>query len=206
MKLRLTTLLIGLALSLGGCLVPYTNTRLVETTVNGEQPPQPPYRSVLVGVLVNHEIRPALEQAIVERLRFMGVDAKAAYPIYGNKGIEGKSLDYLEQRIREYGFDSAVAVHLIEKSEEVHQVNSSPSIPVPPSLGLTMQPEVFGPDYFIKEDIYIARADFWDISRQTIVWSGKTVTVSPHGLIQGGDRFGEVIANHLVRAGLFREP
>lgn len=205
MKSLPSLLLTGcLALLLAGCAGSYNNTRLLDARMNPEATARAPYHSVVVGVLISHQMRPTLEKLIVEKLRFMGVNATSAYSIYGNKGIEGKSLDYLEQRMREHGFDSALAVHLVEKTEETVHITSDAPVPVPPSYGLSMQPEVFGPDFFVKEDIYQARSEFWDVSQQKIIWTANTVTINPHGLLKGGDRFAETIATHLVRTGLFK--
>lgn len=199
-KYALPALLLTL---LSGCLSVYSNTRLVEVKANTEKTAQPPYQSVVVGLLVDHEIRPLLEHAIVERLRARGVDARAALDVYGHKGIEGKSRDYLAQRMRDEGFDSAVAIHLLDKNVEDVHVGGEASSQAPVTAGLTMQPETFGPDFFITETLYVTRTDFWDVAQQAIVWQGTTVTANQRGLEAGAEKFANTIANGLVEAGLF---
>lgn len=194
---------IVLAALLVGCVSPYSNSRLIDLDANTETQPNPPYRAPVVGVLIDSDVRPVLENAIVAQLQARGVNARAAMPIYGHKGIEGKSREYLAKRMRDYGFDSAIAIHLLKKEVENVKVSGAPGNPAPEAAGLTMHPESFSPDFFVKESMYASRADFWDVGQRAIVWSGTIVTVNPKGLEAGTEQFAEVLVNNLMKAGLF---
>ena len=93
------------AVLLMACASGYHDTRVVNTQTGVEKDPQGPYQSLVVGVLVEHELRGHLENAIVARFAEQGIKATAAHTVFGDKGIEGKSRDYLAERMQENGFD-----------------------------------------------------------------------------------------------------
>lgn len=201
---------IRMALALGGMVLlaactnsPYRNTRVVDVQPNMEKAAQPPYRAPVVGVLIDSPSRATLENAVVDALRRRGVKARAAMPIYGNKGIKGKSRAYIAKRLREHGFDSAIGIHLVHKKIENVNVSSGPSAPAPPAASLSMRAQPLGPDFSINETTYVARINFWDIKQQAIVWSATSVTHNPKGLKIGAAQFANVIARQLTQAGLF---
>ncbi|MDX1805221.1 MAG: hypothetical protein R3292_14215 [Alcanivorax sp.] len=196
----------ALVLLLTACATGYHNTKLLDTQAPVEKAAKPPYHSLVVGVLVHHEIRPLLEDRIVSKLNAMGIKATAAYTIYGDKGIKGKSRDYLAKKMKEHGFDSALAIHLENKQTETLEAGGGASASAPVSAGLTMQPEVFSPDFYVSQDIYMVRADFWDVAQQAIVWRAHTVSVNTGGMAglkKGADSFATTIAKSVAGAGLF---
>ena len=111
---------------LAACVTGYHDTRMVNTQTGVEKDPQGPYQSLVVGVLVEHELRGHLENAIVARFAEQGIKATAAHTVFGDKGIEGKSRDYLAERMQENGFDSALAIHLEEQRSETLEVKMTP--------------------------------------------------------------------------------
>ena len=110
-KLQFTLLALFTAL-LAACASGYHDTKVISAETGSQATPKGPYQSLVVGVLVDHELREHLEDAIVAKFATMGIKATAAYTVYGDKGVEGKSLDYLAKRMKDNGFDSALAIHL----------------------------------------------------------------------------------------------
>lgn len=204
-KFRMALVLGGMVLLAACTNSPYRNTRVVDVRPNMEKAAQPPYRAPVVGVLIDSPSRSTLENAVVDALRKRGVKARAAMPIYGNKGIKGKSRAYLAKRLREHGFDSAIGIHLVHKKIEDVRVGSGPSAPAPVGASLSMRAEPLGPDFSVNETTYVARINFWDIKQQAIVWSATSVTHNPKGLKIGAAQFAKVIARQLTQAGLFTQ-
>ncbi|MGB7756058.1 MAG: hypothetical protein WBL23_08340 [Salinisphaera sp.] len=202
-KIRMAFALGGMVLLAACTNSPYRHTRVVDVRPNMEKTAKPPYQAPVVGVLVDSPSRAALENAVVAALRARGVNARAAMPIYGNKGIQGKSRAYLARRLQQHGFDSAIGIHLVHKKIENVKVGSGPSAPAPVGAGLSMRAEPLGPDFSINETTYVARINFWDIKQQAIVWSATSVTHNPKGLKAGADQFANVVARQLTKAGLF---
>ncbi|MGN8199744.1 hypothetical protein ACS8Y6_13770 [Salinisphaera sp. RV14] len=201
------------ALVLGGTTLlaacansPYRHTRVVDVRPNMEATAKPPYRAPVVGVLVDSASRSTLENAVVAALRARGVNARAAMPIYGNKGIQDKSRAYLAHRLQQHGFDSAIGIHLVHKKIENVKVSAGPSAPAPAGATLSMRAEPLGPDFSLNETTYVARINFWDVKQQAIVWSATSVTYNPNGLKAGADQFASVVARQLTQAGLFDAP
>ena len=202
-KIRMALALGGMALLVACANSPYRHTRVVDVRPNMEAIAKPPYRAPVVGVLVDSPSRSTLENAVVDALRARGVKARAAMPIYGNKGIKGKSRAYVAQRLREHGFDSAIGIHLVHKKIQNVRVPSPPSAPAPVEAGLSMRAAPLGPDFSLNETTYVARINFWDIKQRAIVWSATSVTYNPNGLKAGAKQFANVVARQLIQAGLF---
>jgi hypothetical protein len=188
------------------CASGYHDTRVVNTQTGVEKDPQGPYQSLVVGVLVEHELRGHLENAIVARFAEQGIKATAAHTVFGDKGIEGKSRDYLAERMQENGFDSALAIHLEEQRSETLEVKGDPGAAVPIAGTMTMRPQVFSDDFFVNEDIYVVRLDLWDVAQQAIIWQGNTVSFNTggfKGLEKGAGHFAQVITNAIGKADIF---
>ena len=191
---------------LAACATGYHDTRMVNTQTGVEKEPQGPYQSLVVGVLVEHELRAHLENAIVAKFAEQGIQATAAHTFFGDKGIEGKSRDYLAQRMKENGFDSALAIHLEEQRTETLEVKGDPGTAVPVAGTMTMRPQVFSDDFFVNEDIYVVRLDLWDVDQQAIIWQGNTVSFNTggfKGLEKGAGHFAQVITNAIGKADIF---
>jgi len=191
---------------LAACATGYHDTRMVNTQTGVEKEPQGPYQSLVVGVLVEHELRAHLENAIVARFAEQGIQATAAHTVFGDKGIEGKSRDYLAQRMKENGFDSALAIHLEEQRTETLEVKGDPGAAVPVAGTMTMRPQVFSDDFFVNEDIYVVRLDLWDVGQQAIIWQGNTVSFNTggfKGLEKGAGHFAQVITTAIGKADIF---
>ncbi|MAC13811.1 MAG: hypothetical protein CL539_03920 [Alcanivorax sp.] len=191
---------------LAACATGYHDTRMVNTQTGAEKEPQGPYQSLVVGVLVEHELRAHLENAIVAKFAEQGIQATAAHTVFGDKGIEGKSRDYLAQRMKENGFDSALAIHLEEQRTETLEVKGDPGTAVPVAGTMTMRPQVFSDDFFVNEDIYVVRLDLWDVDQQAIIWQGNTVSFNTggfKGLEKGAGHFAQVITNAIGKADIF---
>lgn len=191
---------------LAACVTGYHDTRMVNTQTGAEKEPQGPYQSLVVGVLVEHELRAHLENAIVAKFAEQGIQATAAHTVFGDKGIEGKSRDYLAQRMKENGFDSALAIHLEEQRTETLEVKGDPGTAVPVAGTMTMRPQVFSDDFFVNEDIYVVRLDLWDVNQQAIIWQGNTVSFNTggfKGLEKGAGHFAQVITNAIGKADIF---
>ena len=60
----------------------------------------------------------------------------------------------LAERMKENGFDSALAIHLEEQRSETLEVKGDPGAAVPIAGTMTMRPQVFSDDFFVNEDIY----------------------------------------------------
>ncbi|MDA3921675.1 MAG: hypothetical protein PF501_13490 [Salinisphaera sp.] len=204
-RMTLVLALVAAALLTACANSPYRNTRLIDVQPNLEAQAQPPYKTPVVGVLVDTPDRAALENAIVAQLRADGVNARAAMPIFGTKGTKGKSRAYLARRLHAQGFDSAIGIHLLHKKIENLQVAGGPSAPAPPAAGLTMSPDPLGPDFSLNETTYITKINFWDIKQQAIVWSATSITHNPNGLEAGSTQFAKVVASQLIKAGLFSQ-
>ena len=191
---------------LAACATGYHDTRMVNTQTGAEKEPQGPYQSLVVGVLVEHELRAHLENAIVAKFAEQGIQATAAHTVFGDKGIEGKSRDYLAQRMKENSFDSALAIHLEEQRTETLEVKGDPGTAVPVAGTMTMRPQVFSDDFFVNEDIYVVRLDLWDVDQQAIIWQGNTVSFNTggfKGLEKGAGHFAQVITNAIGKADIF---
>jgi len=191
---------------LAACVTGYHDTRMVNTQTGVEKDPQGPYQSLVVGVLVEHELRGHLENAIVARFAEQGIKATAAHTVFGDKGIEGKSRDYLAERMQENGFDSALAIHLEEQRSETLEVKGDPGAAVPIAGTITMRPQVFSDDFFVNEDIYVVRLDLWDVNQQAIIWQGNTVSFNTggfKGLEKGAGHFAQIITNAIGKANIF---
>jgi len=188
---------------LAACVTGYHDTRMVNTQTGVEKDPQGPYQSLVVGVLVEHELRGHLENAIVARFAEQGIKATAAHTVFGDKGIEGKSRDYLAERMQENGFDSALAIHLEEQRSETLEVKGDPGAAVPIAGTITMRPQVFSDDFFVNEDIYVVRLDLWDVNQQAIIWQGNTVSFNTggfKGLEKGADHYAKTITDAIKDA------
>ncbi|EKF74926.1 hypothetical protein A11A3_05716 [Alcanivorax hongdengensis A-11-3] len=206
MKRLQYAMMAALVLMLAACATGYHNTKLLDSKSPVEKAPKAPYHSLVVGVLVDHELRPLLEDTIVQKLNAMGIKATAAHTVYGDKGIKGKSRDYLAEKMKEQGFDSALAIHLENKETENMQAGGGASAAAPVNAGLTMQPEVFSPDFYVSQDMYMVREDFWDVAQQAIVWQAHTVSVNTGGMAgleKGADAFATTIANSIKQANLY---
>ena len=208
MKKLFHTLSIGLALAglalLAACAsTPYSGTRLIDVQPNQEKPAKPPYQAPVVGVLIDSPARGALEKAIVSQLRERGIRARAAQPIFGDKGTAGKSRAYLAGRLRDNGFDSAVGIHLLDKKIQKLQAGGGPSAPVPAGAGMSMRPEPLGPNFSLDDTTYVAKINFWDVRQQAIVWSATSLTHNPNGIRKGSTAFAKVVVTQLMQAGLF---
>ncbi|MED5389374.1 MAG: hypothetical protein VX793_11010 [Pseudomonadota bacterium] len=194
------------AVLLNACASGYHDTRVVSTQTSVEKAPKGPYQSLVVGVLVDHELRGHLENAIVAKFAEQGVKATAAHTVFGDKGIEGKSRDYLAERMKEHGFDSALAIHLVEERTETLEVKGDPGAAVPVAGTMTMRPEVYSPDFYVNQDIYVARLDLWDVAQQAIIWRGNTVSFNTggfKGLEKGAGHFAHVITHTINKLDIF---
>ncbi|WP_290516089.1 hypothetical protein [Alcanivorax sp.] len=206
MKKLQFTLVALFAVLLTACASGYHDTKVISAETGSQPAPKGPYQSLVVGVLVDHELREHLEDAIVAKFAAMGVKATAAYTVYGDKGVEGKSLDYLAKRMRDNGFDSALAIHLEDLTTETTEVKGDPGVAIPASAGMTMTPQVYSPDFYINEDIYTARLELWDVDQKAIVWTGKTVSFNTggfKGLEKGADHYAKTITDAIEDANIF---
>ncbi|MCG8394784.1 MAG: hypothetical protein MI745_17045 [Pseudomonadales bacterium] len=191
---------------LAACAAGYHDTKVISSETGSQKAPKGPYQSLVVGVLVDHELRGQLEDAIVAKFAEQGVKATAAHTVFGDKGIEGKSLDYLAKRMTENGFDSALAIHLEDQTSKTTRVQGDPGVAVPASAGMTMTPQVYSPDFYVNEDIYTARLDLWDVSQKAIVWTGKTVSFNTggfKGLEKGASHYAATITDAIEEADIF---
>ncbi|MAX53930.1 MAG: hypothetical protein CL537_00130 [Alcanivoracaceae bacterium] len=204
LKIALTALL---AVVLSACVSGYHDTKVINSDTGTQAAPKGPYQSLVVGVLVDHELRGHLEDAIVARFAEMGVKATAAYTVFGDKGVEGKSLDYLAKRMKENGFDSALAIHLEDQTTKTTEVKGDPGVSVPASAGMTMTPQVYSPDFYVNEDIYTARLELWDVDQKAIVWTGRTVSFNTggfKGLEKGASHYAKTITDAISEAGIYQ--
>lgn len=195
-----------IAALLAACATGYHDTKVISSETGSQKAPKGPYQSLVVGVLVDHELRAHLEDAIVAKFAEKGINATAAYTVFGDKGIEGKSLDYLAKRMTDNGFDSALAIHLEDQTSKTIEVKGDPGVAVPASAGMTMAPQVFSQDFYVNEDIYTARLDLWDVSQQAIVWTGRTVSFNTggfKGLEKGASDYAGTITNAIEQADIF---
>jgi len=200
----LGTLFLCASTLLSGCSnTPYRYTKLVDVQPNAEAQAQPTYQRPVIGVLVDDPIRGPLENDIVAALRAQGVDASAALPVFGDKGIEGKSRDYLAQRMRDNNFDSAVSIELVDKKIENLRTANGPSTSAPTPAAMSMRPAPLGPDFSINEVTYVSHVRFWDVPQQKVVWAAMSVTHNPRGIASAGPAYAKIIANQLIQAGLF---
>ena len=120
--------------------------------------------------------------------------------------VESVTLSELAQRMKENGFDSALAIHLEEQRSETLEVKGDPGAAIPVAGTMTMRPEVFSDDFFVNEDIYVVRLDLWDVDQQAIIWQGNTVSFNTggfKGLEKGAGHFAQVITNAIGKADIF---
>jgi hypothetical protein len=137
-----------------------------------------PRKVFVVAVLDNLTNRRLLEDSFVGTLQRHGLEAVAAYTLFG--GIEPRDRELVIAKVKESGADSVLVTRVVDRRTEAHYVSRSPSSSFtgtwPSSYGNAFTTTYYSPTYRVTEDYATAETNFYDAASETLAWTISSET------------------------------
>lgn len=165
-------------------------------------------RNVVVFVLDTEETRRRqAEDEYVRRLGAEGVEASAAYTLF-TKEEEG-DLETLKVRIKELGFDGAIASRLVGVTSDYQWVPGTHYATGPyhayygfGSYYSYAYHHVYEPGYMVEEKKVKVETNVYTVTDEKLVWSGLSETFDPTSAVQVIEDVVSLVVKEMKRTAL----
>lgn len=200
----LTILLTGLFI-LSSC-----KTTEVVSSWSLPNPPANVMNKVLVlGVMVNRELRDKTENEMVNELNRNGIMAISATSVFGPKGFQGLNDQQITERLNGSDFTSVMIVALMDREKE--QIYTPGTRYATPRVAgysryyrryIVVYDQQYTPGYYTTSTNYILQADIYSIEDDALIYSAQTNSYDPNSNESLARSFAQSIVGELRTKGI----
>ncbi|MCW3127013.1 MAG: hypothetical protein JWO03_2671 [Bacteroidetes bacterium] len=199
--------LIGLVVLLAGC----SSTSTISTWKADNAQIKRYEKILVIGIMAdtNRDLRQHMEKALVEDLRFKGLNAISAFDEYGPQAFKRMTEEQVNEQIRKKGYDGVITISLLNKSKEKYYV--------PGSLYYTpfgfeygyfwgyysgIYDRVYTPGYYETANNYLWESNLYDLSNGKLIYSVQSRSFDPSDAEALGQDYGRTIVRSLIKNGI----
>jgi hypothetical protein len=195
---RITLTALAIITLLGAC-----NTSKITSSWNAQNVPVRPYSKILVLGLIreaDRSIRERMEEHFAGDLTDLGYTAISALKEYGPKAFDKMDEAAALEKLKNSGVEAVITIVLLDKQKERKYMPAQNYSPRDfwGYYGYRNN-RIYEPGYYVTNTKYFWESNFYDLKKQTLLYSVQTRSFEPANTEAMGHEYGRMIVRDMVK-------